>query len=379
MAARALACAAGALPVLTFPAPSLWWLAYVALVPAPARGQKRPHGPARRCSEAGSAAPASSSPCTTGCCPTCMCSCSVVAVCWARRGRRGPGWCARLLAPAAGRRPRRRRGAPGALRLADDRAASAPGRAWAGRGACWGPASGRSPAALRLASLGGVWLVSLAGGGRRTSRSWPCWSVATPLGRGRGSGRGRRPARRGADVGRGLAGRPAATRDGPATRCAPRVVQPGVVGGPERRFAAEERLTRSARRPASRPGRVGREQCRLRPRRHARTGRPPRRPAPAGRGRPAGQRRRPPRRPARHLQERRARRPRRARRRPLRQDAPGAVRRVHPAPPAARLGHLGRPRRPAEDRRRGSRQVVLDAGRGCVSAPWSASSPRSRT
>lgn len=60
-----IALLAGALPALAFPAPSLWWLAYVALVPWLLLIRCAGTGAGRR-STAGSAGWAICSPCITG-------------------------------------------------------------------------------------------------------------------------------------------------------------------------------------------------------------------------------------------------------------------------------------------------------------------------
>jgi apolipoprotein N-acyltransferase len=195
-------------------------------------------------------------------------------------------------------------------------------RSWEGLGGPWGMLGSSQwevEAALRLASVGGVWLLSflivavniavavliairsarvpavagLLATAVVTSAAW-VWSP--------------RP-----DV------------DG-QVRIA--VVQPGPingVGGAEKRFAREETLTRQlAGQDVGR--RLGREQRRLRPRRPARPGEPDSRALPRGGHRHHRERGRAPLRPARHIQELGGRRSRGSDRRPLRQDAAGPLR-----------------------------------------------------
>lgn len=69
----AVAALAGALPVLAFPAPALWWWAYLALVPWILLARSAPTG-RRAAYTAGAGGSASCWPCTTGCCRACMCS-----------------------------------------------------------------------------------------------------------------------------------------------------------------------------------------------------------------------------------------------------------------------------------------------------------------
>ena len=290
---------AGALPALAFPAPSLWWFAYVALVPWLLLLRSAPTGRAAALT-AGSAGPASCWPCTTGCCRACMSSSFVLAALlgalWAPWG-----WLVRRLlggAPAArpGRRPRWSLLPSGWLMVELVRSWECLGGPWGLLGASqWQVAP-----ALRLASVGGVWLVSFllvagehrAGRARRAARAVPCRPRSPGWSR-------RRAATAAAWV---WAPRPDAARPGRADRRRPARRDRRRRGASSGSRASEE-LTRQLAGQDVGPGGVGREQRRLRPRRPARTARPARRALPrGGRGHP-GQRGRAPLRPARHLQE----------------------------------------------------------------------------
>jgi apolipoprotein N-acyltransferase len=242
VAARALACAAGALPVLTFPEPSLWWLAYVVLIPLLLVVRSAPT--AREAMLRGWLG-------GTGVIlavhhwllPNLLVFLPVVAVvvglAWAPWG-----WLAwRLLRPPL----TAARVLAAVLLVPCGWLVIEVLRSWQSLGGPWGllgASQWQVPVALDLASLGGVWLVSLVVVAANVALL--AAAVATPIGRAAAAGAagcllaaaltwsvawpGLRP-----DPGNGTATRTATVA----------AIQPGVVAGPERRLAAEERITRS--------------------------------------------------------------------------------------------------------------------------------------
>ncbi|WP_338675294.1 apolipoprotein N-acyltransferase [Streptomyces sp. SCSIO 30461] len=230
----AAALAAGALPVLAFPAPGLWWFAYVSLVPWLLLVRTAPT--ARRALLDGWLG-------GTGfmlavhhwLLPNLHVFLVLVAallgLLWAPWG-----WLVRLMLG----------GHPSAARAAASLAVLPSGwlmvelvRSWEGLGGPWGllgASQWQVPFALRLASVGGVWLVSLLVVAVNTA-------VAALV--------AVRPARVPSAVGLGACAvavgavwiwSPGPGPSGGEFRVA--VVQPGVVPGPERRFARSEQLTR---------------------------------------------------------------------------------------------------------------------------------------
>ncbi|MEV8553478.1 apolipoprotein N-acyltransferase [Streptomyces glaucescens] len=228
----ALAAAAGALPMLTFPGPSLWWFAYVALVPWILLARTAPTG--RRALYDG----------WWGgfgymlavhhwLLPNLHVFTFVIAALlgalWAPWG-----WLVRRLLAGV---PGTGRAAAALLVLPSGWLAVELVRSWQGLGGPWGMLGAgqwQVTPALRLASVGGVWLLSFLLVAVNVAVA-----VLVAV----------RPARVPAAAGLLVA----ATAGSAAWAWAPRpevrgeariaVVQPGVVDGPERRFAREEELT----------------------------------------------------------------------------------------------------------------------------------------
>jgi apolipoprotein N-acyltransferase len=229
----AVAVTAGALAMLAFPAPALWWFGWVALVPWILLTRSAPTG--RRAAYDG------------------WCGglgfmlavhhwllpnlhvftfvlAALLGALWAPWG-----WLVRRFLGGA---PPVRRIAAGLLVLPSGWLAVELVRSWQGLGGPWGMLGATQwqvEPALRLASLGGVWLIGFLLVAVNVAVAV---LVAVPA--------SRTPA---------LAGLLAAAAAGSAAWAwAPRpavdgearvaVVQPGVVDGPDRRFAVEERLTR---------------------------------------------------------------------------------------------------------------------------------------
>ncbi|MGX2998458.1 apolipoprotein N-acyltransferase [Streptomyces sp. JNUCC 64] len=225
---------AGALPALSFPAPALWWLAYAALAPWMLLVRDASGG--RRAA-------------LDGWCgglgfmlaahhwllPSLHVFTVVIAgllgALWAPWG-----WLVRRL---TGGRPGPARAAAALLLVPSGWLAIEVVRSWQGLGGPWGllgAGQWQVTPALRLASLGGVWLVSLAVVALNTAL---VLLVAAPA--------ARIPAVAGlvsvvAAGGAAWAWAPRPVPDGTA-RIA--VVQPGVVDGADARFARGERLTRA--------------------------------------------------------------------------------------------------------------------------------------
>ncbi|WP_351234685.1 apolipoprotein N-acyltransferase [Streptomyces sp. NPDC002133] len=234
---------AGALPALAFPAPGLWWFAYVALVPWLLLTRTAATG--RRAMLDGWLG-------GTGfmlamhhwLMPNLhvfiLLIAALLGLLWAPWG-----WLVRSMLGAAGRAG----GAPSASRAAAAIAVLPSGwlmvelvRSWEGLGGPWGllgASQWEVPPALRLASVGGVWLVSLLVVAVNTAVAV---LLAVPT--------ARVPAVAGAcacalAVGAVWLWSPRPERSGDVVRVA--VVQPGVVngvGGADRRFARGEQLTR---------------------------------------------------------------------------------------------------------------------------------------
>ncbi|WP_411151263.1 apolipoprotein N-acyltransferase [Streptomyces sp. A30] len=228
-----VAVAAGALPVLAFPAPSLWWCAYVALVPWIVLIRSAPTG--KRAAY-------------DGWCggfgfmlamhhwllPNLHVFTFVIA---ALLGALWAPW-GRLVRRCLAGTPSRGRIAVALLVLPSGWLAVELVRSWQGLGGPWGvlgASQWQVEPALRLASVGGVWLLSLlvvavnvAVAVLVTVRASRVPAVAGLVATA-------------AVTSAAWVWSPRPDVDGQA-RIA--VVQPGVVAGPDRRFAQEERLTR---------------------------------------------------------------------------------------------------------------------------------------
>ncbi|MHC3452685.1 apolipoprotein N-acyltransferase [Streptomyces prasinus] len=232
----AVAAVAGALPVLAFPAPSLWWFAHVALVPWIALARTAPTG--RRAAADGwwggfGFMLAMHHWLLPNLHVFTFVLAALLGALWAPWG-----WLVRRL---LGGVPSRGRVAAALVVLPSAWLAAELVRSWEALGGPWGvlgASQWQVTAALRLASVGGMWLLSFL---------IVLLNVAVAvllLIR-----RARMPAVAGlvaAGVVTSVAwvGAPVAQADG-RTRIA--VVQPGVVSGPgspDRRFGLEERLTR---------------------------------------------------------------------------------------------------------------------------------------
>lgn len=233
----ASAVTAGALPAVTFPAPGLWWLAYVALVPWLLLLRAAPTG--RRAALDGWLGGigfmiAVHHWLIPNLHVFIVLLAALLGVLWAPWG-----WLVRRLLG----------GTPSTARAAGALVIVPSGwllveliRSWEGLGGPWGllgASQWQVPAALRVASMGGVWLVSLL---VVTVNTAVTVLLSVPA--------ARVPAVAGAAlcavaVGSAWVFTPLPERTGRAVRVA--VVQPGVVdgaGGAERRFARSERLTR---------------------------------------------------------------------------------------------------------------------------------------
>ncbi|MEU1179125.1 apolipoprotein N-acyltransferase [Streptomyces sp. NPDC005820] len=232
-----VAAGAGSLPVLAFPAPALWWWAYVALVPWMLLARSAPTG--RRAA-------------LDGWCggfgfmlamhhwllPSLHVFTLVVAALlgalWAPWG-----WLVRrFLAPDGSGTPTRGRIVCALLVLPSAWLAVELVRSWQGLGGPWGmlgSSQWQVEPALRLASVGGVWLLSFL---VVAVNAAVAVIVSVP-----GS---RTPALAGlvATAATASAAWAWAPRPEVEGRARIAVVQPGVVEGPERRFDVEERLTR---------------------------------------------------------------------------------------------------------------------------------------
>ncbi|NEB01199.1 apolipoprotein N-acyltransferase [Streptomyces sp. SID13726] len=229
----AVAALAGALPVLAFPAPDLWWFAYVALVPWIALIRSAPT--AKRAAYDGWAGGFGF---MVGMHHWLLPSLSVfIFVIGALLGALWAPWGALVRHFLAG--------TPSRGRIAGALAVLPSGwlgielvRSWQGLGGPWGVLGSSQwevGPALRLASVGGVWLISFLLVAVNVSVA-----VLVTI----------RESRVPAVAGRALA----AAVTSAASMWAPRpdsgggtriaVVQPGVIDGPDRRFAREEQLTR---------------------------------------------------------------------------------------------------------------------------------------
>lgn len=231
------ALAAGALPALAFPEPSLWWFAYVALVPWMLLVRDAPTG-RRAAVEGWLGGMGFMIAVHHWLIPSLHVFIVLIA---ALLGLLWAPWGWLVWSLLSGRRPRphesRRRSGGGALGLADDRT----GQVVGGVGRSLGVAGGEPVAglpALRLASVGGVWLVSLL---VVTVNTAVTVLIAVPHART-------------AAVGGGVICALTTTaiwlwlpQPEPSGRARIAVVQPGVVDGiesVERRFARSEELTR---------------------------------------------------------------------------------------------------------------------------------------
>ncbi len=230
----AAAVLAGALPMLTFPAPSLWWFAYLALVPWMLLARSAPTG--RRAAYDG----------WLGgfgfmlavhhwLLPNLHVFTFVIAALlgalWAPWG-----WLVRRF---LGGSPSARRVAAALLVLPSGWLTVELVRSWQGLGGPWGllgSSQWQVEPALRLASVGGVWLLSFLVVAVNVAVTV---LVAVP--------RSRVPAVAGltATVTVTSAAWVWSPRPEVADRVRVAVVQPGVIHGPDQRFAREEALTRS--------------------------------------------------------------------------------------------------------------------------------------
>ncbi|MFJ2510994.1 apolipoprotein N-acyltransferase [Streptomyces griseoviridis] len=229
-----VAALAGALPVFAFPAPSWWWFAYVALVPWMLLVRSAPTG--KRAALDGwwggfgflVAVHHWLLPSLT---VFLFLIAALLGALWAPWG-----WLVRRFLG----------GTPGAGRVAGALCVLPSGwlmvelvRSWQGLGGPWGllgSSQWQVPAALRLASVGGVWLLSFL---VVTVNVAVTVLVAVRA--------ARLPALAGlvATAAVGSAAWVWAPRPEVAGRARIAVVQPGVVTGPDRRFAREEQLTRA--------------------------------------------------------------------------------------------------------------------------------------
>ncbi|MEV1067616.1 apolipoprotein N-acyltransferase [Streptomyces sp. NPDC050263] len=226
---------AGALPVLAFPAPALWWWAYLALVPWILLARSAPT--ARRAAYDGwSGGFGFMLAMHHWLLPSLNVFTFVIAALlgalWAPWG-----WLVRRYL-AADARPSRSRVAAALLVLPSAWLAVELVRSWQGLGGPWGmlgASQWQVQPALRLASVGGVWLLSLLVVAVNVAAAV---LIALPA--------SRAPAVAGlvataATASAAWVWAPRPDVDGQA-RIA--VVQPGVIDGPDRRFDREEQLTR---------------------------------------------------------------------------------------------------------------------------------------
>ncbi|WP_020140539.1 apolipoprotein N-acyltransferase [Streptomyces sp. 351MFTsu5.1] len=224
---------AGALPLLAFPAPSLWWFAYVALVPWIALIRSAPT--AKRAAYDGWAGGFGF---MVGMHHWLLPSLSVfIFVIGALLGALWAPWGALVRHFLAGT-PSRGRTAAAVVVLPSGWLGIELVRSWQGLGGPWGVLGASQwevEPALRLASVGGVWLISFLIVALNV-----CVAVLVTI---RAS---RVPAVAGlvataAVTSAAWVGSPRPDSGG-TTRIA--VVQPGVISGPDQRFAREEQLTR---------------------------------------------------------------------------------------------------------------------------------------
>ncbi|MER6245710.1 apolipoprotein N-acyltransferase [Streptomyces griseorubiginosus] len=224
---------AGALPLLAFPAPSLWWFAYVALVPWIALIRSAPT--AKRAAYDGWAGGFGF---MVGMHHWLLPSLSVfIFVIGALLGALWAPWGALVRHFLAGT-PSRGRTAAAVVVLPSGWLGIELVRSWQGLGGPWGVLGASQwevEPALRLASVGGVWLLSFLIVALNV-----CVAVLVTI---RAS---RVPAVAGlvataAVTSAAWVGAPRPDSGG-TTRIA--VVQPGVINGPDQRFAREEQLTR---------------------------------------------------------------------------------------------------------------------------------------
>ncbi|MGK5500506.1 apolipoprotein N-acyltransferase, partial [Streptomyces sp. URMC 125] len=231
----ALAVGAGALPALAFPAPSLWWWAYAALVPWMLLLRSADGG--RRAAVEGWLGGVGFLLATHHwLAPNLhvflVVAAALLGLLWAPWG-----WLVRHLLAGA---PGPGRALAAVVLLPSAWLAAELVRSWEYLGGPWallGAGQWQVPAALRLASLGGVWLVTVWVVAVNTALVLP--AAAAP--------RARTAAVAAAAV---CALVPAAAwmwapQPRPAGTVRVAVVQPGVVAGPDARFDAGERLTRS--------------------------------------------------------------------------------------------------------------------------------------
>ncbi|WP_431965763.1 apolipoprotein N-acyltransferase [Actinacidiphila sp. bgisy160] len=231
----AAAAAAGALPALAFPAPSLWWLAYVALVPWMLLARAAPTG--RRAALDGWLGGAGFMVAVHHwLIPSLHVFIVLIALLlgalWAPWG-----WLVRrLLGGTPGRRPVLAAVVlvPCAWLLVELV------RSWEYLGGPWGllgASQWQVPPALRLASIGGVWLVSFLVVAVNTALAA---LLAVPSCR---AAAGSALATAAVGTTALWAWAPVPSRSGESVRVA--VVQPGVINGPQPRFDRGEQLTRT--------------------------------------------------------------------------------------------------------------------------------------
>ncbi|MFJ2767305.1 apolipoprotein N-acyltransferase [Streptomyces sp. NPDC087300] len=250
---------AGALPALAFPAPSLWWFAYVALVPWMLLARSAPTG--RRAALDGwlgglGFMVAVHHWLLPSLHVFTVLIAALLGLLWAPWG-----WLVRRL---LGRAPSRRRAAVALLVLPSAWLMVELVRSWEGLGGPWGllgSSQWQVGPALRVASVGGVWLVSALVVALNTAVALLVVVLATAPGGRRakpdsGARTGTFVASPGAPAVAGIVAVAAVTtaawawapRPEPAGGTRVAVVQPGVIdgiAGPEKRLAREEALTRT--------------------------------------------------------------------------------------------------------------------------------------
>ncbi|MER6412814.1 apolipoprotein N-acyltransferase [Streptomyces humidus] len=231
-----LAALAGALPVLAFPAPALWWWAYLALVPWILLARSAPTG--RRAAYDGWAGGfgfmlAMHHWLLPDLHVFTLVLAALLGGLWAPWG-----WLVRRFLAGAAQAPTRGRVLAALLVLPSAWLAVELVRSWQGLGGPWGvlgASQWQLAPALRLASVGGVWLLSFLVVAVNVAAAV---LIALPS--------SRMPAVAGLAATAALASAAWAWAPRPGadgqTRIA--VVQPGVIDGPDQRFDREEQLTR---------------------------------------------------------------------------------------------------------------------------------------
>ncbi|MFF7678795.1 apolipoprotein N-acyltransferase [Actinacidiphila glaucinigra] len=231
----AAAAAAGALPALAFPAPSLWWLAYVALVPWMLLARAAPTG--RRAALDGWLGGAGFMVAVHHWLIPSL-HVFIVLIALLLGALWGPwGWLVRRL---LGGTPGRRSVVAATVLVPCAWLLVELVRSWEYLGGPWGllgASQWQVAPALRLASIGGVWLVSFLVVAVNTALAA---LLAVPSSR---AAAGSVLAAAAVGTTAVWAWAPVPTRGGESVRVA--VVQPGVIDGPQPRFDRGERLTRA--------------------------------------------------------------------------------------------------------------------------------------